>query len=194
MERRVRKLFTPSAPLPPAYTYLLSLHQFPHCLCFNFGACPRKKGARLFTPGVPLSPSIHVSYRNGSIRTLHLGACPYRTHSPSFSSVVVLLNSDFSRIELHAVDSRCANYLYHRSCFYNVPDHPPTLTTTQNPHCRDVCCNITLGPSITTYSLKEYLPFLDRKKHTQPGMGATEIRMYACLTQQAIVVRHARIT
>ena len=140
-----------------------------------------------------------VPYRNGSVRTLHLGACPHLTrtkHSPPFSSVVVLLSSDFLRIKLHVVDSRCASYLYYRSCFYDVPGHTRNIDDYTEPSSffitglRDVCCNIALGQSVTL------------SKSTHRSLTARNIRSqvserrrtHSRLTQQDIVVQHARVT
>ena len=109
----------------------------------------------LYSKGATVTLDTRVPYRNGSVRTLHLSVCPYLTCSPLFASVVVLFSSDSSRIKLQVVDSRCANYLYHSSCFYDIPGHACNTDDYTEPSSvfitglHDVCCNTALGPSVT---------------------------------------------
>ena len=69
---------------------------------------------------------------------------------------------------------------------------PATLITTQNAHRfllrAFVVYDFVLGSSRVS---PRYSSFLDRQKYMQPGIGGTERRMYARLTQQRIVVLHA---
>ena len=102
----------------------------------------------MFAPRVPLSP---VSYRNASVRTLHLGACPRLTRIPHHYRRSLCCSAQTSRelnFKLLTASALTIFTTLHVSMMYLAT--PATLITTQNPRffIRDVCCNIALGPSV----------------------------------------------
>ena len=76
MVRRVSRLFTPGVPLSPrVHVSLIFIHQFAHCLSYNFGTCltpsgyaamPRNYAASgCSSAGAPFNPSFkHPSLKS----------------------------------------------------------------------------------------------------------------------------------
>ena len=96
----------------------------------------RARAHNCLLKGATAALHIRVSYRNGSVRTLHLGACPHLTRNPHrFRRSLCCLARTFLELNFKLLTAGAPTIFttVHVSMMYLAT--PATLTTTQNPHC-----------------------------------------------------------